>query len=67
VSLGVDHDTTAFAVTSIRQWWLKLGRARYPEATRLLITAGSGRNDSRVGEVRPMSAIGTTQTSRSDR
>ena len=33
VSVGVDHDTAAFAVNSIRQWWLNLGRARYPNAT----------------------------------
>src|SRR6266404_5740401 len=39
VSVGVDHDTAAFAVNSIRQWWRTVGRARYPEATRLLITA----------------------------
>jgi hypothetical protein len=37
VSVGVDHDTAAFAVNSIRQWWLNVGRARYPDATRLLI------------------------------
>ena len=49
VSVGVDHDTAAFAVNSIRQWWLAVGRARYPEATRLLITAdGGGSNGSRV-------------------
>src|SRR5438552_8708567 len=42
VSLGVDHDTAAFAVNSIRQWWLTVGRGRYPEATRLLITADGG-------------------------
>jgi len=56
VSVGVDHDTAAFAVNSIRQWWLTVGRARYPEATRLLITAkpapakagGGGSNGSRV-------------------
>ena len=34
VSVGVDHDTAAFAVNSIRQWWRTVGRARYPEATR---------------------------------
>ena len=34
---------------SIRQWWRTVGRARYPEATRLLITAdGGGSNGSRV-------------------
>jgi hypothetical protein len=49
VSVGVDHDTAAFAVNSIRQWWLNLGRPRYPNATRLLITAdGGGSNGSRV-------------------
>jgi len=31
VSVGVDHDTAAFAVNSIRQWWLNLGRTRYPQ------------------------------------
>ncbi len=49
VSVGVDHDTAAFAVNSIRQWWLNLGRTRYPNAIRLLITAdGGGSNGSRV-------------------
>jgi len=49
VSVGVDHDTAAFAANSIRQWWLKVGRARYPDASRLLITAdGGGSNGSRV-------------------
>src|SRR5437763_6269229 len=49
VSVGIDHDTAAFAVNSIRQWWLNLRRARYSNATRLLITAdGGGSNGSRV-------------------
>ena len=49
VSVGVDHDTAAFAVNSIRQWCQAVGRARYPDATRLLITAdGGGSNGSRV-------------------
>src|SRR3989441_4219530 len=49
VNVGVDHDTAAFAVNSIRQWWLTVGRGRYPDATRLLITAdGGGSNGSRV-------------------
>jgi hypothetical protein len=42
VSLGIDHDTAAFAVESIRRWWHELGAARYPAATRLLITADCG-------------------------
>ena len=49
VSVGIDHDTAAFAVHSIRRWWQEVGRARYPDATRLLITAdGGGSNGSRV-------------------
>jgi hypothetical protein len=49
VNLGVDHDTAAFAVHSIRRWWQEIGRTRYREATRLLITAdGGGSNGSRV-------------------
>src|SRR5246127_5588201 len=49
VSVGVDHDTAAFAVNSIRRWGLTVGRIRYPGATRLLITAdGGGSNGSRV-------------------
>jgi len=49
VSVGTDHDTAAFAVESIRRWWTSMGRAVYPTATRLLITAdGGGSNGSRV-------------------
>lgn len=42
VNVGTDHDTGAFAVASIRSWWDTLGRAAYPRADRLLITADSG-------------------------
>ena len=42
VSVGDHHDTAAFAVATIRRWWERMGRARYPEATRLMITADSG-------------------------
>ena len=42
VSVGRDHDTAAFAVASIRQWWTMMGRAAYPHATALLITADAG-------------------------
>ena len=49
VNVGVDHDTSAFAVESIRRWWKLMGKPAYPEATRLLITADSGgSNGSRV-------------------
>jgi len=49
VSVGTDHDTASFAVHAIKRWWRTMGRARYPKATRLLITAdGGGSNGYRV-------------------
>jgi hypothetical protein len=49
VSVGVDHDTAAFAVESIRRWWRMMGRAHYPQARCLQIFAdGGGSNGSRV-------------------
>ncbi len=49
VSVGTDHDTSEFAVESIRRWWNKMGRLRYPDATELMITAdGGGSNGYRV-------------------
>jgi len=42
VSVGIDNDTASFAVNSIRRWWKTMGRARYPHATKLLITADCG-------------------------
>ncbi len=42
VSVGRDHDTPAFAVASIRQWWTMMGRRAYPETTALFITADAG-------------------------
>jgi transposase len=49
VNVGTDHDTSAFAVESIRRWWLMMGQERYPDATRLMITADSGgSNGARV-------------------
>jgi hypothetical protein len=42
VSVGDDHDTPAFAAASLESWWVTLGRLRYPDATRLLVTADSG-------------------------
>ena len=48
VSVGIDHDTAQFAVNSIRRWWKRMGRRRFPRATKLLITAdGGGSNSSR--------------------
>ena len=49
VSVGMDNDTAAFSVQTIRRWWSSVGRVRYPEAKSLVITAdGGGSNGSRV-------------------
>ena len=49
VSVGTDHDTSAFAVQTIRRWWLSMGCQRYPQARQLVITAdGGGSNGHRV-------------------
>jgi|SRR5215203_710989 len=49
VSVGVDHDTSTFAVEAVRRWWKSMGSERYPQAQRLLITAdGGGSNASRT-------------------
>jgi len=42
VSVGIDHDTAAFAVESIRRWWHTMGKKEYPDAEHLLITADAG-------------------------
>jgi hypothetical protein len=42
VSVGCDHDTSSFAVASIRRWWRAMGRRSYPKADRLLICADAG-------------------------
>ena len=48
VNVGTWPDTAEFAVESIRKWWEKMGRARYPDARSLYITAdGGGSNGSR--------------------
>jgi hypothetical protein len=46
VNVGVDHNTSAFAVASIRGWWTARGRHDYPNATRLLVTADAGGSNS---------------------
>jgi len=46
--VGVDHDTAAVAVESLRRWWEHRGSPRYPRAPALLMTAdGGGRKGSR--------------------
>jgi Rhodopirellula transposase DDE domain len=49
VNVGIDHDTAAFAVESIRRWWQAVGMVAYPAASTLLITAdGGGSNGYRL-------------------
>jgi len=49
VSVGIDHDTAAFAVQTIGSWWHNVGHQQYPGASCLTITAdGGGSNGSRV-------------------
>jgi len=42
VNVGINHDTGEFAVASIRRWWEYLGRHRYPQSKKILITADAG-------------------------
>jgi hypothetical protein len=54
VNVGIDHDTAQFAVNSIRSWWAHLGHSRYPNATKLQLTAdcgGSNGNRTRLWKV----------------
>ena len=46
VSVGIDHDTARFATASIKRWWKKMGKKRYPQAKALLITADCGGSNS---------------------
>jgi len=49
VSVGIDKDTSEFAVQSIRNWWYKMGQFHFDKPSKLLITAdGGGSNGSRV-------------------
>ena len=46
VSVGIDHDTAGFAVETLRRWWSGRGRADYPGASALLVTADAGGSNS---------------------
>ena len=46
VSVGIEHDTAAFAVAAICRWWRKMGCPAYSKASHLLITADSGGSNS---------------------
>ena len=42
VNVGIDHDTAAFAVESVRQWWKTMGKKEYSKAKNILLTADAG-------------------------
>lgn len=42
VNVGCDHDTSVFAVQSIKRWWAYMGKKIYPDTKKLLICADSG-------------------------
>ena len=47
INLGIDHDTSEFAVESIWRWWNTLGKTSFPEAKRIYINCdGGGSNGS---------------------
>jgi hypothetical protein len=48
IQLGTSHDTSEFAIESLRRWWLTHGRQLYPKQRRLLLLCdGGGSNDAR--------------------
>jgi hypothetical protein len=47
VSVGISCDTAEFAVASIKKWWLKMGKKRYPNAKKILISADCGGSNGR--------------------
>ena len=51
VSVGISSDTAQFAVNTIRTWWYQMGMDRYPNATKLLITADGGGSNSASGRL----------------
>jgi transposase len=46
VNVGTDHDTSAFAVASIRGWWRYEGKRLYANAKTIFITADGGGSNS---------------------
>jgi hypothetical protein len=51
VSVGIDHNTAAFAKETIRRWWREMGWPLYRDATELLITVDSGGSNSVRGRL----------------
>ncbi len=42
VNVGKSYDTSSFAVSSIRRWWIEMGMPEYKTSNQLLITADGG-------------------------
>lgn len=42
INLGIDHDTSEFAVESIWRWWNTLGKNTFPNAKRVYINCDGG-------------------------
>jgi len=42
VNVGKSFDTSSFAVSSIRRWWIEMGEPAYPKSKKLLLTADGG-------------------------
>ena len=51
VSVGISFDTAQFAAAAIKGWWQQLGKAGYPRAEMLTITADSGGSNSARGRL----------------
>ena len=47
VSVGISHDTAEFAVSTIKRWWVNMGKKRYPNAKKIYITSDCGGSNSR--------------------
>lgn len=46
VNVGMSADTAEFAVDSIRYWWKKIGKKKYPKTKNILICADAGGSNS---------------------
>ena len=69
VTVGTDHDTPVFAVTSIETWWKRMGSKRYPNAGEIFISADAGgstgyRRPAPGSSFAPRSIVATTPPAR---
>jgi hypothetical protein len=62
VSVGIDHNTAAFAAETVRRWWEAMGSKVYLDAKKLLITADSGGSNARRCRLWKVSLQGLANT-----